>query len=179
MARWYFGDIEAVNAQLHSYVQRLDQEGKPFTSANDDALLTFKYKNEGQGVLHTSSVAHLGDLGDMDQQFQFVLFGEDGTLEVDCNFKDGYVVRGARKDEDHIRPMTIPDEIIHGVNQSLPLIQHMMALFSTQSIGTRLFIDAILQDLELTPSFRDGLEAQKVIDAALESNQKKCWVSLQ
>jgi predicted dehydrogenase len=175
MARWYFGDIEAVNAQLHSYVQRLDQEGKPFTSANDDALLTMKYKESGQGVLHVSAVAYQGDRS---QQFQFILYGEEGTLEVDCNFKDGYVVRGARKDEDQIRRMSIPDDIMRGVEQNLPLLQQMGGLFAHQSIGTRLFIDAIVNDLELTPSFKDGLEAQKVMEAAFRSDRQEEWVAV-
>ena len=97
---------------------------------------------------------------------------------MDCNFKDGYVVRGARKDEDQIRSLSIPDDILHGVNQNHPLIPQMVELFAKQSIGTRLFIDAIANDLELEPSFKDGLEAQKVLNAALTSNETGSWVEI-
>ena len=48
----------------------------------------------------------------------------------------------------------------------------------TQSVGTRLFIDAIVNDWALSPSFHDGLKAQAVIEAALEANTRECWVAL-
>jgi hypothetical protein len=36
-----------------------------------------------------------------------------------------------------------------------------------------------LEDQPAFPSFYDGLEVQEVIDAAIESHRKDCWVSLQ
>ena len=45
-------------------------------------------------------------------------------------------------------------------------------------IGNRLFIDAILEDRPITPSFREGLKVQEVIEAALASHQQGKWVSL-
>ena len=175
MARWCIGDIAKVNANLSSYIKRVDNEGQPFDSANDDAVLTLQYKDGGHGVVHVSAVAHLGDRR---QQFQFILYGEDGTLEVDCNFKDGYIVRGVRSDEDQIRPLVIPESILHGVDQKDPVFPQMEQLLSKHPIGTRLFIDAIVNDLDLSPSFKDGLEAQKVIGAAFESDNKGCWISV-
>ena len=175
MALWTLGGISKVNAHLQAYFTCPGIDGQPINPANDSALLTLKFKDGGQGVLHVSAVAHLGDRG---QQFQIVLYGENGTLEVDCNFKDGYVVRGARSNEEQIRPLAIPDDILNGADQNSSLFQQFAELFLKQSIGTRLFIDAIVNDLELTPSFFDGLEAQKVIEAALVSDEKECWVSL-
>ncbi len=40
-----------------------------------------------------------------------------------------------------------------------------------------LFIDSILQDQSISPSFYDGLMTQKVVDAAKESNERGRWVS--
>jgi predicted dehydrogenase len=41
-----------------------------------------------------------------------------------------------------------------------------------------LFIDAILEDRPAAPSFYDGLKAQEVIDAAIESHERGIWVPL-
>jgi predicted dehydrogenase len=44
--------------------------------------------------------------------------------------------------------------------------------------GDYLFIDSILEDRPISPSFYDGLKAQEVIDAAEQAHQSGCWVSL-
>ena len=46
------------------------------------------------------------------------------------------------------------------------------------SVGDRLFIDAILEGRQASPSFADGLKAQEVIDTAIESHEQGVWVSL-
>jgi len=51
-------------------------------------------------------------------------------------------------------------------------------VFASQSVGDRAFIDAIVDDLPLSPSFYDGWKAQQVIDAAIESHRKGCWVAV-
>jgi hypothetical protein len=54
----------------------------------------------------------------------------------------------------------------------------MLAPFHNQSIGPRLFIDAIVEKRAVSPSFYEGLKAQEVIDAAFESHRRGCWVTL-
>jgi hypothetical protein len=48
-----------------------------------------------------------------------------------------------------------------------------------QSVGTRLFIEAIINDGPLSPTLYDGFKAQAVIDAAIKADQRECWVSLE
>jgi predicted dehydrogenase len=57
-------------------------------------------------------------------------------------------------------------------------MDQIIAIFRTQSVGTRLFVDAIVADRPLSPSFYDGLKVQEVIDAANASDEQGCWVSL-
>jgi hypothetical protein len=45
-----------------------------------------------------------------------------------------------------------------------------MSVFTSQRVGCRLFIDAILRGEQVEPSFRDGWEVQQVMDAALRSH---------
>ena len=53
-----------------------------------------------------------------------------------------------------------------------------MEAFNVQSIADRQFIDAILEDRLVEPNFYDGLQAQRVIDAAFRSHEQGVWVSL-
>lgn len=54
----------------------------------------------------------------------------------------------------------------------------MLAPFHNQSIGPRLFVDAIVENRAVSPSFYEGLKAQEVIDAAFESHRRGGWVTL-
>ena len=47
-----------------------------------------------------------------------------------------------------------------------------------QSVGARLFVDAILDDQPIEPDFSVGVRVQRVVDAALQSSVEKRWISL-
>jgi predicted dehydrogenase len=51
-------------------------------------------------------------------------------------------------------------------------------VFLTQPVGDRLFVDAILEGRQVSPSFYDGLKAQEVMDIAIRSHEQGVWVSL-
>lgn len=175
LAHWCIGDIIQVNAHLPTFIARPGVEDQPLEPANDAALLTVKFVDGGQGVIQVSGVAHLGKRG---LEMQVVLHGEAGTLEVDFNFNDGYIIRGARSNEEQIRPLAIPVDILQGVDPNSPIFEQDERIFTEQSVGTRLFIDAIVNDWPLSPSFHDGLKAQAVIEAAMEADKRECWVTL-
>ncbi len=46
------------------------------------------------------------------------------------------------------------------------------------SVGDRAFIDAIVQDRPLTPSFYDGWKVQQVIEAAFAAHDEGCAVTV-
>jgi predicted dehydrogenase len=176
MAHWLIGDIAKISAHLPTFIERPGLEGQPLDPANDAALLALKFKDGGQGSIYVSALAHIGDL---DQEFQAILYGEAGTLEVDLNFRDGYVIRGARSDEEQIKPLTIPPDILKGIDPESSFFDQFDQIFMTQPVGTRLFIETIISDGALSPTLYDGFKAQAVIDAALKSDQSECWVSLE
>lgn len=176
MAHWCLGDIAKVSAHLPTYVARPGVADQPLDPANDAALLTLQYADGSQGVIQVSAVAHVGQ---RDIDCQVVLYGEAGTLEVDFNFHDGYVIRGARSGEAQINALTIPDDILQGIDPASPIMGQLEHIFTEQAAGTRLFIDAILNDQPVTPSFYDGLKAQAVIAAALEADRREDWVAVE
>ena len=175
LARWYFGDMVGVSARLSTFVERPGKDDQPLDPANDSALLTLQFENDAVGVIQVSAVAHVGDRG---QEQHVVLHGEDGTLEIDADSAHGYTVRGARHDDEEFQVLATPDVLLAGADVNAPFMDQMMAIFRTQSVGTRLFVDAIVDGLPLSPSFYDGLQVQQVIDAANASDEQGCWVSL-
>jgi len=177
LARWCLGDIAQVSAHLAAFVDRPGADGQPPEPANDSAVLAVEFANGAQGTIQVSAVAHTGERG-MEQQI--ILHGEAGTLEVAVCFEGaeaGPQIRGARHDEP-FQILPVPDDLWGGVERTESFVSQLERLFLTQPIGGRLFVDSILEDRPVSPSFFDGLKAQEVIDAALESHQSGRWVAL-
>ena len=171
-ARWYAGDIARVSAYLTTFVERPGPEGQALDPANDSALLAVEFENGAQGVIHVSAVAHVGD---REQEQHVILHGQSGTLEADSTFV-GAELRGIRPGKDQFETLLVPDHLWEGVDRTD--FSRILDIFFKQPVGDRLFIDAILEDRPVTPSFYDGLKVQEVMDAAIESHQSGGWVAL-
>lgn len=161
LARWLVGEITVVSAQLAAPIPMLGLDGSLTAPANQSALLAIEFANGVQGSIHVSAVAHVGHRR---QDQHVVLHGEAGSLEVDFNLGGGMRVQGARTSEPEFQLLPIPDRIWGEVDHARPL-----DAFVKQPVSDRLFVDAIVDDLPVSPSFLDGLKAQQVIDAAIAS----------
>jgi hypothetical protein len=109
------------------------------------------------------------------------LDGEAGRLELDFPFDGGdvmRVVRGARHGETQLQILPISDRQEQEAMYTGPLSAYFGEWFATQPVGVRLFIDAVLEERPVSPSFYDGLKVQEVVDAALESHRCGCWVTV-
>lgn len=174
LAHLCMGDVERVSATLSAFVERLGPDNQPLESANDSALLALQFSCGAHGTIHASAVNHLGDRA---MELTAVLHGEKGTLELDVDFARGGEVRGAQQGEERLKPLPVPDRIMAGIDSHSPLGEQYDRIFREQSVGSRLFVDAILENCPLTPGFHDGLKVQQVIDAAFVAHKKKSWVS--
>jgi len=175
LSRWLIGDISAVTAHLTCNVQRRDKFGNLVDAANDSAMLLTEYANGSHGTIHLSNVSHIGDRG---QESSITLYGDAGMLQLDSNMKDGYRLMGAKRSEDALKELRVPDVILKGVKQDDPIMQQLQQVFTEHPAGCRGFVDAILLNTEVSPSFLDGLHAQEVIAAAFLSNEERKRVAL-
>jgi predicted dehydrogenase len=175
LARWLVGDIVRVSAHLGVYVDRSGPPGARLDPANDAALLVVEFANGAHGTIEASAVAHTGDRL---QEQHIRLHGQAGSLEADAYHFLGVELRGIHASQEHFQPIPVPDELWGHVNRDQPLIAQIMEAFTQQAIGDRLFVDAILEDLPVTPSFYDGLKAQEVMAAAIASHEQGTWVAV-
>ena len=79
---------------------------------------------------------------------------------------------GGHDGEEEFCLLPISERILAGVDKVNRY--HVISQFR----GDYLFIDSILENRSISPSFYDGLKAQEVIDAAKESHKTCRWVSL-
>jgi predicted dehydrogenase len=176
LLRLLVGDISAISAALTNFGGGPGLDGATPDLANDSAALALRFANGTQGTLQLSAVANVGDAV---QRQQFVLHGEDGTLEADFDFLNGAAIRGARRGEARLQPLPIPADLLGIIDLKKPPIVQSLERLTRELVGDRLFIDAILADQPLSPSFYDGWKAQQVIQAALESNDQGRWVTIE
>jgi len=177
-ARWTVGDIVKVSAHLATFVDRPGADGLPPDPANDSAILAVEFANGAHGTIQVSAVALNGDRG---VEKRISLQGAAGSLEAEVVYwgvESGAVLRGAQREGDPFQTLAVPDRLWEGVDRSDFVSSMVPGLFLKQSIGPRLFIDAILEDRPVSPSFYDGSKAQQVVDAALESHATGRQVSI-
>ncbi len=172
LARYLVGDISRVSAHLASYVQREGLDGQPADSASDSAMALLEFANGAQGTVQISTLARTGD--PFFEQ-QVALHGDAGSLIADLRIGSGLQLRIAKGDEP-FQPVTIPAQYLEGVDATQPLITQLVPMFTHQPIGCRLFVNAIIKNRPIVPSFYEGWKAQQVIDAAIASHETGRWV---
>jgi predicted dehydrogenase len=173
-ARWYVGEIVKVSAQLGTFVDRPSNDDKPLIPTNDLGSVFLQFDNGAQGVIRVSAVANRGDRG-VDMSVR--LYGDSGTLEVDQIFfgpEAGAKVRGVLEDEGQFKELEVPSVFYEAMDKS-----EIFDPYYKQSVGPRLFVEAIVEDKQIKPNFYEGFKVQEVIDSILESNREGCWVSLE
>ena len=175
LARWFVGDISRVSAHLAIYADHPGPDGQASDPANDAVVLAVEFANGAQGAIQISAVALNGTRS---REEYFTLHGQSGTLEVSSDFAAGVTMQGIRQGEERFQDLAVPDELWGDVNRNQPPIMQIVEACTKQPIGDRQFVDAILDDLPVTPSFYDGLKAQEVIDAAIRSHGEGRWVSI-
>ena len=174
MARWLVGDISRVSAQLGVFIDRPGADGETIDPANDSSFMLTEFTNGAHGAIHASVVAHLAERF---MQQQIKLYGEAGTLEIDVSYEGTgaeSVIHAARKDDEKFQTLEVPASYWGNVNRSEP-----WEVFTQQSVGCRAFIDAIVENRPVTPTFYDGYKAQQVIEAALDSYKLEKWVTIE
>ena len=170
LARWYVGDVVRVSASLRAFVQRADIDGGVMDNANDSACLLLDFASGAHAVLHVGlpniigpGLAHTGQT--------VIISGHDGTLETRCDpWTDPRAavseIVGLRRGAEEAETLTIPDDYFGGTPRN-----DAFAVFRQQSVGPRLFLDAIVDDLDISPSFSDGHQVQRIIEAAMRSGR--------
>jgi predicted dehydrogenase len=159
LARWFFGDVNALMADSTRLVDR--QPGpiiKEYHRAEDSATVALRFANGAQGNLHLSALTVEGS--PYGQQ-HIEIHGSEGTIVVSMDWNQLQEVSGCRAGE-KLHPLPIPDSIWTPHNTA-------HNVFSEQDAMTRDFINAIVSDQPVDPDFDEGARVQDLIEAAVTS----------
>jgi predicted dehydrogenase len=175
LVRWLAGEFKRVSSQRAIFTKArpvAGGSGKREVTVEDCAL--FIGELTGGGLV--SFTANAAARGSAYQEIR--ILGNDGMLRatVDRAKRDWMIgeLWGAQRDGD-TQPMPIPERLTENLNPSESRRMTREAIFANL---TRLFAHGIRTGEQPTPSFRDGLEAQKVLDAVAKSARTGTWVSV-
>jgi len=174
LVRWLVGDFRKVCGHAATFTQERtlpDRSGKGRVTVEDSCVLMAELAGGTQASVHVSGVARGG-------VYQSIaIFGSDGMLrlEIDRKYPDWIVGKlwGSKGPGAAAQLLPIPGRLTQGLNLSNPHRAVGEFIFSNL---TRRFVEAIRTGKEAVPSFREGLEAQKVIDAVVKSVEDGNWV---
>jgi predicted dehydrogenase len=176
LVRWLIGDFTRVAGQattFHKQRRLPDGSGMGSVEVEDSCMFLAELRGGIQASLHVSGVAR----GSLYQGIR--VFGSDGALAVTVGRKGADWVVGrlaaARGLNADFAPMEIPARLTQGLDTRDPKRVAGEFLFSNL---TRRFAEAIRGGPAAVPSFREGLEAQRVIAAVLRSVDERKWIDL-
>lgn len=177
LAHWWFGEISEICCQLGRTVERapLDPDGNSYEVADDTAMILLTFANGAQGSLHITTLAY--EDTPFGQTHHAELHGSHGTLYAFNDWDTVQRVSGAHIGEGPVQEMPIPENIWLGARRDT-VHNTYRDTFREQDNMTREFITAIVEGWMPEPDFRDGARIQQLIEAGIESDKKRRWISV-
>ncbi len=169
LARWLLNDREtSISAVTTTFVDRDPRpDGTDYERLEDSAVMTVRYASGAYGVLQTSAVCWEGT--PFGQTHHVEVHGDAGTLHATCDWDTVQEVRGARVGElGGVKLLPIPDDVWQGVRRESVHDTYRDVFRRTEAM-TRGWITAIAAGRPFGPGFGEGLEVQRVVDAAVRS----------
>ncbi len=180
VAEWFYGEIEAVCAQLGTLVKRPpNPQGQSYEQADDTAMVMVRFKNGAQGLVHASAIAYERTYEDkgygFDQVHEWDFHGSGGTLRqvIDWDFRQQ--ITADRPGDGPERVLTVPDRF-WGDARRERVIETWEDVFRKQGFMVCEFVRAVANEQPMVPNFGDGARVQQLLDAAIESSETGCWV---
>lgn len=175
LARYLVGDIGRVNARLATHAPRNEPDGRALCGACDTATLLIEFHAGGQGTIEVSAAARTHDPA---LEHTVILHGEAGSLTADFGLFSAPAKVQLATGDSAFQTLAIPDDYLLSLDPAQPVGSQMGTLFSQPGIGSRSFVDAIMNGQTVAPSFYEGWQTQRVIDAAIVSHEDGSWVEV-
>ncbi|MBE6611911.1 MAG: Gfo/Idh/MocA family oxidoreductase [Ruminococcaceae bacterium] len=161
LASFLSGDVIALTADMGIAVthrKRLDSEEIAAVDTDDFCHFLAKF-DSGASATFSITRAAFGNRN----QIRVEVYGDKGALRFDLNRDDEleYYTGGIKEGDaiNHMEKLTVPEE------------------FKTSQM--QCFVDLLHGNPDrYTPTLRDGVKLQRVLDAILESDEKRAWVNI-
>ena len=173
MVRWSFGEFTRVFARGGiAYASRTTPDGKP-ADAEDHCAVLGELESGGVVTLQASRAARGANEASLE------VYGTSGALVYRLDRNDPRGHRGGELLAAGANGALAPVKVSPAVPRSAGEGDAMEVVGkATIAPLVRRMINAIRKDEPASPSFEDGIRAQAVLDAVLESERTAAWVAV-
>jgi predicted dehydrogenase len=170
--RWMFGEVRGLAASAVQAIDRRPYGGDP-APTHDTAAITLATEHETLVQIHVGMAVPYGD-GTV--RLRLDVHGDAGTIEAEHVFfgvAAGVRIRAVRRDAPSFEEIAVPERLTGGSDPA-----DLIAPYLRGSAGPRHFVDSILSNRRPVPDLGDGVKAQELIAAALQSSAEGRWISV-
>ena len=154
---------------MHRNRERADEVARTF---DIPAVFTDYHEMIDKGGLDAVVIATPEDL------LYLSISGEKGRMDCIDSPKTGQVIEGVQLHEDEPRLLKIPNHFFEGMDRTKSSMELYMEVYKKQPHIGYAFVESILNNKVVPPSFYEGLKAQEIIDAAFCSHESDTLVTL-
>ena len=154
----------------------LDPSGRAYSQTDDFSIIVLTFSNGAKGVIHATTLAH--EPSPWGQLHYFDLHGSGGTLRGWTDWGSSYKLLGAKSDDQKFIEIDIPELMREGKPKK-DIQQMYKETFRSRGRMTGEFIEAVASGTLCKPTFEDGAEVQRILDAALLSAKTNRKVSIE
>ncbi len=153
----------------------LDPLGKAYSQTDDFSIIVLTFSNGARGVVQATTMAY--EPSPWGQSHYFDLHGSGGTLRGWTDWEQTYKLLGAKSDDDKFTEIDFP-EVMHEGKTKKDIQQMYKETFRKLGRMTGEFVEAVASGTLCRPTFEDGAEIQRILDAALLSAKQNRKVSI-
>ncbi len=160
LASWLMGDIVAVTARLGFYSEHDALDDEAPVLSNDSAFVILDFAS---GAMAQVTVSNLTNEMQSHRGMTAEIQGKDGSIATGFKFAgaaEEQIAQSFNSAKDGSQEEEFEQTLIN-----------VAEFLNTNPVGVRYFIDCILNSTNPIPSFKEGYQIQKVIDAALLSHE--------
>ena len=169
------GPVESVVADASTaYASRPGPNGPEMVSNDDQANLLCRFESGAMGSIYVSRVATGRKMG-----YGYDITGSRGALRFDAEDQNAlwyYDSRAPRGRQGYAKLLMGPEHPDFG--NFVPGAGHGTGYPEQILIEARDFLKAIETGRPVYPTFRDGLEVARVLEAAFRSSAERAWVRI-
>lgn len=178
LARYLVGEFTEVSGHLETFIKErplLGSKTKKGRVTVDDAVITLgRFKNGALGVLEATRMA-----AGRKNHIQLEINGSKGSLVFDLEDLNRlkYYSREDAADRQGYRDILVT-ESVHPYAGAWWPPGHILGYEHTFVHTIFDFIEAVVKGKPVQPTFADGLQNQRVMEAIQESSQQRRWIQL-
>jgi predicted dehydrogenase len=172
--RWIIGNFKSVCGSSRIFIQErpvLNTSKKGNVTTDDEFAFLAELKGGVQAVFHFSGVAT--------REHSIEIYGNKGALKYILERESPRWILGklfgTRDPHRKYKSIPIPTQFTNQLKT-----KDMMKAFGTFLYGNlcRDFVHGIRNKEQPVPNFHDGLEVQKILEAAIVSNKQRRWIPI-